>query len=179
MFLTTSRLILRECSLDDLPAFYEIDSDPEVVRFVSYGPWTLEECRNDLTDHLAEQHASPRFSYYLAVILAVEERLIGLCALDITSHKHQEAELGYALNRRYWGQGYSTEAAHALLTFGFSTLNLHRIFATCHPENRASERVLQKLGMQSEGRLRENKLSHGQWRDSLLYAILAHEWGGP
>lgn len=176
VYLTTPRLVLRECVIDDLPAFFEIDSDPEVVRHVSYGPWTLEECRRDLAAHIAEQRAAPRSWYYLAVILRAENRLIGWCALNITSHEDHEAELGYALNRSYWGHGYITEAAQALLAFGFTTLGLHRVFATCRPENRASERVLRKLGMRQEGHLRENKWSEGAWRDSLLYVVLAHEW---
>jgi ribosomal-protein-alanine N-acetyltransferase len=176
VLLTTPRLVLRECAADDLAAFHEIDADPEVVRYVSYGPWTLEESRRDLDFHIAQQTILPRSSYYLAVVLQAEDRLIGWCSLDITSQKHHEAELGYALHRRSWGRGYSTEAAQAILTFGFTSLDLHRVFATCSPENAASERVLQKLGMQLEGRLRGNKWSKGRWRDSLLYAILANEW---
>ena len=175
VLLTTPRLILREYNQDDLPALYELDGDPETVRYVSYGPWTLEECRRDLEWHIEQQVVVPRSSYSLAVCLRAQERLIGWCALAVTSHKHHEAELGYALNRQYWGQGYIPEAARALLTFGFTTLGLHRVFATCHPENQASERVLQKLGMRKEGYLRENKWSKGAWRDSLLYALLAQE----
>lgn len=173
--LATSRLILRECSIDDLSALYEIDSDFEVVRYVSYGPLTLEECRRELTSHIDQQSISPRPVYYLAVVLRSEDRLIGRCVLDIISDKHREGKLGYALNRHYWGRGYVTEAARALLIFGFATLNLHRIVATCSPDNSASEHVLQKLGMQKEGYLRENKFRRGTWRDSLLYAALSHE----
>jgi ribosomal-protein-alanine N-acetyltransferase len=104
-----------------------------------------------------------------------QERLIGWCALAFISRKHHEAELGYALKRRYWGQGYTPEAARALLTFGFTTLTLQRVFATCHPGNQASEHVLQKLSMRKEGYLREHRWSKGAWRDSLLYALLAQE----
>ena len=103
-----------------------------------------QESQHDLAFHIEEQHTSPRTSYYLGVSLQEDDCLIGWCALDITSRKHREAELGYALNRHYWGQGYITEAAQALLAFGWTQLHLHRIVATCHPENQASERVLQK-----------------------------------
>ena len=106
ILLTTPRLILREWVQDDLPALYELDGDPETVRYVSYGPWTLEECRRDLEWHIKQQASVPRSSYSLAVCLRAQERLIGWCALAVTSHKHHEAELGYALNRQYWGQGY-------------------------------------------------------------------------
>jgi len=71
---------------------------------------------------------------------------------------------------------YATEAARALLTFGFGQLRLHRIFATCDPANTASARVLEKIGMQREGLLREHEWVKGRWRDSFLYAILDHEW---
>ena len=175
MQINIDRLILRDVRENDLSTLYELDSDPEVIRYVSYGPWTLEKSEHDLAFHLDKQVASPRTSYYLAVILRVGDCLIGWCSLDITSHKHREGELSYALNRRYWGHGYITEAAQALLAFGWTQLHLHRIFATCHPENRASERVLQKIGMQKEGYIREHKWSKGTWRDSLLYAILERD----
>jgi [ribosomal protein S5]-alanine N-acetyltransferase len=175
MQIETAHLLLRDVEQYDLFALHELDADPEVVRYVSYGPWTQEESQWDLAFHIEEQKTSPRTSYYLAVSLLEEGSPIGWCALDITSHKHREAELGYALNPRHWGCGYSTEAAQALLAFGWEQLGLHRIFATCHPENRASERVLQKIGMKKEGHLREHKWSKGTWRDSLLYAIIERD----
>jgi RimJ/RimL family protein N-acetyltransferase len=94
----------------------------------------------------------------------------------MTTHQHHEAELAYALHHQEWGQGYASEATCALLAFGFTTLGLHRVFATCDPDNRASVRVLQKLRMQQEGHLRENTWMRGTWRDSLLYALLAQEF---
>lgn len=69
-----------------------------------------------------------------------------------------------------------TEVASTLLSFGFNTLNLHRIFATCDPRNVASECVLQKLGMHYEGRMRETMLLRDGWRDSVLYSLLEQEW---
>lgn len=67
------------------------------------------------------------------------------------------------------------EGAKAIIKFGFRELNLHRIFATCDPDNFGSEKVLQKIGMIKEGCLRENKLQKGQWRDSMVYSILEQE----
>ena len=76
------------------------------------------------------------------------------------------------------GQEYATEAVKVIISFGFQELDLHRIFATCHPENIASARVMQKIGMQQEGYLREHRWIKGEWRDSWLYAILEHELRG-
>ncbi|HZR39312.1 MAG TPA: GNAT family N-acetyltransferase [Ktedonobacteraceae bacterium] len=179
MRITTSRLYLREFEMVDLPAVHQYESDPEVVRYVSYGPYTEEECCKDLAFHVAHQSEQPRTFFHLAIILRSEDHLIGWCGLQITNRQLREAEIGYALHRHYWGKGYMTEAAQAMLEYGFARHNLHRIFGTCHPENHASVRVMQKIGMRMEGHLRENRWSKGAWRDSLLYAILDHEWQKP
>jgi RimJ/RimL family protein N-acetyltransferase len=83
-----------------------------------------------------------------------------------------EADLGYVFRRDAWGRGFATQAARALIRYGFDMLRLHRIWATCDVENGASARVLAKAGMTQEGRLRGHLLRRGAWRDSLLFAIL-------
>jgi len=80
------------------------------------------------------------------------------------------------LNRNYWGKGIATEVAKALVSFGFNTLKLHRIFALVFPDNIASSNVLVKTGMTLEGRLRDEDVKHGVFHDSLVYGILFHEW---
>jgi ribosomal-protein-alanine N-acetyltransferase len=174
--LTTPRLSLREFTVDDDLDFYELSTDPVVVRYVAYGPWTLEEIHQNIAFYTEQQSASPRLSYLLAITLRPENEFIGWCELDVNSPKHREAEISYTLKRQYWGRGYMTEAVQAILEFGFTTLKLHRIFASCHPDNIGSERVMQKIGMQKEGHLRQHRWSQGGWRDSLLYAVLEHEW---
>ncbi len=72
-----------------------------------------------------------------------------------------------------WGPN----SEEALLAFGFGDIALHRIFSRCDPENVASARVLEKIGMQQEGRLRQHERVRGKWRDSYVYAILEEEWG--
>jgi len=76
------------------------------------------------------------------------------------------------LNREYWSLGYATVATRRPVQFGFDEMDLHRIEATCHPDNRASARVLEKVGFQFEGRMRDHMQACGQWRDSLLYATI-------
>jgi len=176
MQLTTARLYLREFEEGDVPALHAIEADPEAVKYVSYGPSTEQVCRRDLAFHIEHQTAQSRIFYHLAVCLQKELQMIGWCGVKISRGNEQEAELGYALQRQHWGQGYITEAASALLAYGFIQLRLHRIFATCDPRNIGSARVLEKIGMQREGHLRQHKLSKGVWRDSLIYAVLEHEW---
>ena len=94
----------------------------------------------------------------------------------VSDPPNRGAWIGYCFNRRYWGRGYATEAARAVVDFGFASLGLHRIFATCAPENTASARVLEKLGMRREGHMARHKWVRGRGRDSCLYAVLEDEW---
>lgn len=87
-----------------------------------------------------------------------------------------DADIGCVLARPAQGLGYGTEGARALLDFGFRRLKLHRIWADCDVDNVRSIRLMTKLGMKREGRLREHRLVGRTWRDSLLFAILDHEW---
>ena len=110
------------------------------------------------------------------MILAAEARLIGWCGLGISDDEPREAIVWYTLHPDAWNRGYTTEAARALVDFGFRTLGLHRVGADCDPANVASWRVLEKLGMRREGHLREKFWIKGEWVDSLIFAILDHEW---
>lgn len=81
--------------------------------------------------------------------------------------------MGFVISPDRWGSGYATEAAQAVLRFGFEGPGLDRIWATCRPENLASVRVLERIGMQREGHLRDHICIRGRWQDSLLYAAMS------
>lgn len=98
--------------------------------------------------------------------------MIGSVAVWVDSAAHRRGEFGYVFHPRHWGRGYATEAAEMLLDIGFRTLGLHRVTATCHPDNVGSWRVLEKAGMTREARMRDHKLARGTWRDSLLYSAI-------
>jgi ribosomal-protein-alanine N-acetyltransferase len=102
--------------------------------------------------------------------------MIGRINMGAYNVRDARAELGYAFNRKYWGKGYATEAASAILQFGFETLKLHRVGATVLPNNFGSIRVLEKLGFQREGVRRQAYSLHGTYQDLLCYSILAPEW---
>jgi [ribosomal protein S5]-alanine N-acetyltransferase len=172
--LQTERLILREFREEDWEAMHEYGSDPETVRYMPWGPNKEQMTRDFLKTVLDNQKARPRLSYNSAVVCKADGKLIGSCRLRISDYK--EGELGYILNRRYWNEGYMSEAAGRVIAFGFAQLGLHRIFANCHPANTGSYRVMEKTGMQKEGYLREYKRFKGIWFDNLQYSILDHEW---
>ncbi len=173
--LQTDHLLLRDFVEKDIPAVHCYASDPEVVRYMAWGPNTERDTRDAVKRWLAEQASEPRLSFSLAIVLRAEEHLIGSCSIRVSDQESRAGHIGYCLNRDYWGRGYASEAARALVAFGFGQLGLHRIFATCDTRNLASARVLEKAGMRREGHLREHKRIRGEWRDSYLYAILEHE----
>ena len=173
--LRTERLTLREFEPDDWEALHAIESRPEVAQYQSFTPRTPDESQRYVLDAIADAVAAPRLTFDLAVILMAENRLIGRCGLG-PGDEPREAVLWYTLHPDAWGRGYTTEAARAMVDFGFRTLGLHRVWADCDPENVASWRVLEKIGMRREGHLVENAWVKEAWADSLIYAILEREW---
>ncbi len=170
--LQTPRLLLRELALEDAPAVQEWAADPEVARYMPWGPNTPEQSEEFLRSVVPTRMESPRRTFELGIVLRASGQLAGACGIRIRDADHRIADLGYVLRRDCWGQGLATEAARALVEFGFRALGMHRIWATCHVENARSARVLEKAGMEREGRLRENVQKGGVWRDSLLYAVI-------
>jgi RimJ/RimL family protein N-acetyltransferase len=175
--LETERLILREFMPDDWEAVQRYACDPEVTRFMPWGPNTEDQTREFVRRVIDSAQANPRVEFGLAVALKTDGQLIGACHAGIT-HEHMQACIGYVYHKDWWGQGYATEAARALVRFGFEQLGLHRIYASCDAENIGSARVLEKAGMRQEGRFLQAVWTRGQWRDQLRYAILEQEWAG-
>jgi ribosomal-protein-alanine N-acetyltransferase len=176
LLLQTERLILREVKEEDWHSVHEYGSDPEVVKYLPFGPNTEDETKAFIRRVIVNQKEQPRLSYSCALVIRSTNKLIGICRIHIVSTDNKEGEIGYGLNRSYWNQGYMTEAAQRVVSFGFEELGLHRIYATCEPANTGSSRVMEKIGMQREGHLRDHKLMKGTWRDSLLYAVLDQEY---
>ena len=174
--ITTARLCLREFRATDEADIHAYASDPEVVRYASWGPNTPEETRAVLDTWLAEQRRWPRSSVTLAIELVEEQRLVGGIRLEERDAVHRAADFGYTLDRAYWNRGIATEAARGLLDTAFRTLGYHRVWATCDTRNHASRRVLEKLGLRREGELRQDTIRRGAWTDTYLYAILKDEW---
>jgi RimJ/RimL family protein N-acetyltransferase len=167
----TPRLHIREFAPGDEAAVHVYASDREVVRFMVWGPNTPQQTAEFLARKLAP-HPDPRWEFELAIVLKAEQKLVGGVGLRIKNAANREGDIGYVLGRRYWNRGIVTEAARAMLEFGFGELGLHRIYATCDAENRGSARVMEKLGMKYEGLMRQKVFEKGRWRDTLLYATL-------
>jgi RimJ/RimL family protein N-acetyltransferase len=172
--ISTDRLVLRELMDADFGAVHAYAGDANVCRFMNWGPNTEEDTRGFISRAVGEQSHEPRRVYTLAICLK-DAGLIGGCSVAITDEAAKQGFIGYVLHRAHWGKGYATECGRALLSLGFGELGLHRIWTDCDTENRASARVLEKIGMRREGTLVENKQKNGSWRSSHVYAVLSRE----
>jgi [ribosomal protein S5]-alanine N-acetyltransferase len=172
--LATPRLLLRDFRIDDVDAIHAYASDPEVTRYMFYGPRTDAETREYLAWLLKTQEQQPRMTWELAVVRRGQDRPIGAC--DLTLESERVADLGYILGREAWGQGLGTEVATVLVRAGFEQLGLERIFAICDVDNVASARVLEKAGLVRTRTLERHREAKGRWWDMHLYEIVRGDW---
>lgn len=173
--LHTDRLRLRPFTGADADALYAMHSDAHVLRYWDAPPWT-ERARAErfLTacGQLAEEGTGAR----LAMERASDGGFLGWCSLTRWNPDYRSASLGYCLTEEAWGHGHATEAARALLQWGFDTLDLNRVQAETDTRNVASARVLEKLGFVREGTLREDCVVNGEVSDSWVYGLLRRQW---
>ena len=176
MKLETERLILRDFVKDDWQRVLEYQSNPLYLRYYEWTERTPEAVQEFVDWFLDHQAQEPRIKYQLAVVLKSNNLLIGNCGIRIDKAHPLQADIGYELDPEHWNHGYATEAAQAIVDFGFANFGLHRVWSWCIADNVGSAHVLEKLGMRLEGHLRENESYKGRWWDTLMYGILANEW---
>ena len=176
MKLSTERLVLREFNETDWADVLAYQSDPRYLRYYHWTERTPKDAQAFVQMFITQQQEHPRTKFQLAVVLKSDNQLIGNCGIRMESPDAHDADIGYELAPQHWGCGYATEAARAILAFGFTELHLHRIWSRCMADNVGSARVLEKIGMRLEGRLRENEYFKDRWWDTLLFAILDSEW---
>lgn len=168
---------LRELNLGDKERIFQILSQDIVVQYTLFPLFTREKAKDYLKNCLDEQVKDDRTSLTLAIGLSESNLLIGLCGL-VLNYSNQDAEVWYLLDPLFWQKGFASSAVKLILDRGFDNYKLHRIWATCLPENPASARVLEKMGFRKEGFLKEYLKIQGVWKDCFLYAILQDEWKG-
>ncbi|WP_026478590.1 GNAT family N-acetyltransferase [Alkaliphilus transvaalensis] len=171
----TERLILRKFCIEDAVDVFEYISDPEVCKYARWYPFkTIEEAKQIIEQRLKEyaSHSGGLWGAYHRD----KRKIIGTVGFFNIDVNNLKAELGYTFARNYWGQGYATEVAKVLVTFGFNKLKLERIEARCHGDNEASIRVLEKIGMSYEGTLRKDYRKNGVFHNTSIYSILKEEY---
>ena len=175
--LQTERLILRFHAPSDIPALMPLIGAREVAATTLRipHPYTESDARDFIT--ATQEDLSSGSGLRLGIVLRESDTLCGGVGLRIESD-HRRAELGYWIGVPHWGRGYATEAARAIVQYGFETLQLHRIFASHFVDNLASARVLRKIGMRHEGCQRAHILKWGEFLDIEMYGMVASDVDG-
>ena len=172
----TARLILRPFTLSDAPAVQTLAGERDIADTTLNIPHPYE-------DGMAEEWIVGHDPAYkdgtavtLAIVLRDDGSLIGAIGLKIDRGCHK-AELGYWVGTPFWNHGYATEAASALIAYGFDQLRLNRIHAAHLARNPSSGRVMEKAGMLLEGTARQHTIKWGKYEDLVSYGILRDDWG--
>ena len=172
--LYTEHLILRPHSLWDADDLQRLIDDKDIASTTTNipHPYTLEDAIEFLSkrEENYEKTGSPQFA-----VTHIDGYFIGGVGLNV-NQEHENGEIGYWIGKPYWGKGYCTEAARAVVKYGFEAMGLNRIHATHMTRNPASGRVMQKIGMKHEGHLRQDKKKWDKFEDMELYSILRSEY---
>ena len=173
--LKTERLILRPFSLADAPDVLDLAGERDIASTTLNIPHPYEPGMAEtwITGHAEAFDRDETVTF--ALVRRADKTFIGAMGLRLEL-EHRLAELGYWVGKPYWNQGYATEAATALVGYGFKELGLNRIYASHLTRNPASGRVMQKVGMVHEGQLRQHILKWGVFEDLEIYAILRSDY---
>ncbi len=172
--LQTPSLVIRDVTLADVDAFYAYMRLESYRRHVPIDPPTPELMAERLKRWVEAQTKEPRTGYWLAATDKATRQVIGEAILHIRGWG--QAEIGWGVSADRGGHGLGTEIGRAMLELAFVRLDLHRVFAQCNVEHRASRRIMEKLGMREEGVLRDNRFVRGAWWSSVQSSILADEY---
>jgi RimJ/RimL family protein N-acetyltransferase len=174
--LTTAllRLRLRPFVDDDLDAIVALHGDARVLRYWDSPPWT-ERAQGEKFLRTCREMVDVGAGVRLAVDLVADGQFLGWCTLHRWNPTFRSASLGYCYTEASWGHGYATEAASALLSWGYTSLDLNRVHAEVDTRNRASARVLEKLGFVHEGTQREDCIVDGVVSDTWVYGLLRRD----
>jgi RimJ/RimL family protein N-acetyltransferase len=180
VFLETDRLLLRRFTEADVDNLVELDSDPEVMRFINGGrPTSREEVRNDiLPAFLAYYQRFAGYGFWAAVEKSTGEFLGWFHFRPPPDADVDDVELGYRLRRSAWGKGYATEGSRALIRKGFTELGVQRVFAETMAVNLASRRVMEKAGLRLVRTFHQPWPDHidGEEHGDVEYALRKADW---
>ena len=178
LHLETERLVIRDFVEEDWQDIVETRTQEEVARYEPCGTRPPGPSGKGSLSASGSSVRSPldMVGKYTEFAVVLGNKAIGSVGVKRLSDVHQDAEVGWVFDARYWGQGYATEAARALMDWSFRTLELHRITAVCDARNVPSYRLMERLGMRREAHHVKSYFSKGEWTDDLVYAVLKDEW---
>jgi len=176
MHLETERLILRPVEESDVPILHPLIDDADVAATMLSTPHPYPEHEFRAFINSARESLERRERYEMAIVLKETGLPVGAIRLFNIAWEHSRAETGCWLGKKYWGNGYVTEATLRVVRFGFEELGLEGIHAHCLVENKASARVLEKAGLLLEGKIRHAVKKGDEFHDVLLFGIIREDF---
>ena len=169
--LESKRLLFRNLLLSDSKELFLIRSDEDVMRFMDI---SRMESINDSEKWIQTvwEDFKNKNGITWGIIDKSSNRFVGYFGFWRMIPEHCRAEIGYALNPKYWSNGYMTETLKTLVEYGFSKIKLHSIEANVNPDNKSSIKLLEKIGFKKEAYFRENYLFNNKFYDSIIYSLL-------
>lgn len=170
----TNRLILRKVTLDDAKDMFSYLSDSEVVKHMGLEPYqTVEDVHGEIEWYQSILEAKTGIRW--GITLKSSDTIIGSCGFLNRTQKHFRTEVGFELNREYWGKGIAQEALQAVVIHGFQHMELERIEALIEPDNFPSQKLVENIGFVKEGLLRHYEFTCGKFDDLLIYSLLKED----
>jgi ribosomal-protein-alanine N-acetyltransferase len=171
----TNRLLLRLFELSDAKTVQELAGNKEVARTTLSIPHPYPDGEAEVWIKATRLSSEKGESYSFAMVKKENESLIGCVSLNV-SKNHKRAELAYWVGHPFWGQGFATEAAQRIVTFGFEDLELNRIFAAAMTKNPGSYKVMSKIGMKHEGTFPQHVMKWGSYEDLVFYGMVKSDF---
>ncbi|WP_371019067.1 GNAT family N-acetyltransferase [Pseudalkalibacillus sp. JSM 102089] len=172
--LETERLNLQPFNKEDASRIKELANNQELATILGLPhPYELEHAEEWIA--IQPEQIQKGLEYPLTIVTKKENEIIGTINIRIDKNNNK-GELGYWIGREYWGNGFATEAVNRMIEFGFNQLDLNKVCASAISRNKASTIVLEKSGLQKEGRLKQNRLLHNEYEDVDVYGLLKFDF---
>jgi len=180
IYVDTEHLIIKPYSMDDIDDLYKVYNDEKVMSYIPEGVMSYEWVKdliNWMIDYCYEKNTPDNIiKFGTSIYHKKSNKVIGWCGLGSLDCKPEDIEIFYGLSSDFWGQGLATEAAGAMLKYGFETIGLNRIVALVNPQNIASVKVIEKLGMKYKMIMNIANSDYNGYNGNIYYEITKREY---
>jgi ribosomal-protein-alanine N-acetyltransferase len=172
----TPRLFIRNLRPSDLDNFYQYRSNPEITKYQGFGVMTMQQAEAFIEEQKNKVFGNPGEWVQFGIEEKTKKTLIGDCAMKLQADDPRIAEIGITISHSEQKKGFAKEVLHGLVSFLFTSMNIHRIVETVDAENEASIQLLRSAGFRQEGHFIENIFFKGKWGSEYQFAMLRKEW---
>jgi len=174
--ISSERLELRLIEIDDKYDIFSYRSEPEIYRYQSWKPVSVEDVHEFITNRIVREPNIPGTWLQLAIIIKGTKELIGDTGIHFIRSDPNQVEIGITIKKQRQGMGYAAETLTLVFDYIFLKLMKHRIIASVDPNNQASIKLMEKMNMRKEAHFVKSVYIDSKWVDDIVYAILEEEW---